>query len=93
MLSGGWAVSLGGSGPGRADAAAPAQASAQTPIKHVVIILKENRSFDEYFGKFPGANGATQGTMSNGQVVQLAQTPDPMPNDIGHTPEDWKRAY
>ncbi|HET7172591.1 MAG TPA: alkaline phosphatase family protein [Gaiellales bacterium] len=93
VLSGGWAVSLGGSGPGRADAAAPAQASAQTPIKHVVIILKENRSFDEYFGKFPGANGATQGTMSNGQVVQLAQTPDPMPNDIGHTPEDWKRAY
>jgi phospholipase C len=70
-----------------------AAASAQTPIQHVVIILKENRSFDEYFGKFPGANGATQGTMSNGQVVQLGQTPDPMPNDIGHAPEDWKRAY
>jgi phospholipase C len=29
------------------------------PIKHVVFIIKENRSFDEMFGRFPGANGAT----------------------------------
>jgi phospholipase C len=26
-------------------------------IKHVVIIMQENRSFDEYFGTFPGADG------------------------------------
>ncbi len=26
-------------------------------IKHVVMIMQENRSFDEYFGTFPGANG------------------------------------
>ena len=26
-------------------------------IKHVVIIMQENRSFDHYFGTFPGANG------------------------------------
>ncbi|MDQ6744428.1 MAG: alkaline phosphatase family protein [Actinomycetota bacterium] len=26
-------------------------------IKHVVIIMQENRSFDTYFGTFPGANG------------------------------------
>src|ERR1700736_1949701 len=26
---------------------------AQTPIKHVIFILKENRSYDNYFGKFP----------------------------------------
>ena len=30
-------------------------------IKHVVIFIKENRSFDNYFGKFPGATGATTG--------------------------------
>src|SRR6267142_2298338 len=28
------------------------------PIDHVVIIVKENHSFDNYFGTFPGANGA-----------------------------------
>jgi phospholipase C len=26
-------------------------------IKHVVILVQENRSFDEYFGTFPGATG------------------------------------
>jgi phospholipase C len=26
-------------------------------IKHVVIIMQENRSFDEFFGTFPGADG------------------------------------
>ncbi|MBV9183519.1 MAG: hypothetical protein JO356_19625 [Acidobacteria bacterium] len=29
------------------------------PIEHVVIIVKENHTFDNYFGSFPGANGAT----------------------------------
>jgi phospholipase C len=27
------------------------------PIQHIVIIMQENRSFDSYFGTFPGANG------------------------------------
>src|SRR5712692_6479493 len=27
------------------------------PIDHVVIIVKENHTFDNYFGAFPGANG------------------------------------
>src|SRR5271165_5828484 len=26
-------------------------------IKHVVVIQQENRSFDNYFGTFPGADG------------------------------------
>ncbi len=26
-------------------------------IRHVVVIMQENRSFDEYFGTYPGANG------------------------------------
>src|SRR5689334_8929449 len=26
-------------------------------IQHVVVIMQENRSFDTYFGTFPGANG------------------------------------
>ena len=28
------------------------------PIEHVVIIVKENHSFDNYFGSYPGVNGA-----------------------------------
>ncbi len=30
-------------------------------IKHVVIIMQENRSFDSYFGTFPGADGIPAG--------------------------------
>ncbi len=33
-------------------------------IKHVIIVMQENRSFDSYFGTFPGADGIP---MKNGQ--------------------------
>jgi phospholipase C len=47
--------------------AAPRAAAAEEPqsihkIQHVVMIMQENRSFDTYFGTFPGANGIPAGT-------------------------------
>ena len=54
-------------------------------IQHVVIILKENRSFDHYFGTFPGADGATMGTISTGQQITLQHAPDMPPVDPDHT--------
>jgi phospholipase C len=39
---------------GRSTAGSP---SAITKIKHIVIIMQENRSFDNYFGSYPHANG------------------------------------
>ncbi len=27
------------------------------PIKHIIVIVQENHTFDNYFGTFPGANG------------------------------------
>jgi phospholipase C len=53
-------------------------------IEHVIFIVKENRSFDEYFGTFPGANGATTATLSTGEVIPLGHTPDPPKHDMGH---------
>jgi len=35
--------------------------SGSSPISHVVIIVQENRSFDNLFATFPGAHGATRG--------------------------------
>ncbi|PWU79972.1 MAG: hypothetical protein DLM72_14580 [Candidatus Nitrosopolaris wilkensis] len=32
------------------------------PIKHIIVIMQENRSFDNYFGTYPGANGIPRGT-------------------------------
>src|SRR4026208_1399749 len=39
----------------------PGQPNGENPIQHVIFLVKENRSFDHYFGKYPGAEGATQG--------------------------------
>jgi phospholipase C len=41
-------------------------------IKHVIMIMQENRSFDSYFGTYPGADGLP---MSNG--VSTVCVPDP----------------
>jgi len=42
-------------------------------IRHVVIIMQENRSFDSYFGTYPGADGIP---MKNG--VPTVCVPDPL---------------
>jgi phospholipase C len=44
-----------------AASAAPAD-TAQTPIKHFVYMLQGDRSFDNYFGTYPGADGIPAGT-------------------------------
>ena len=54
-------------------------------IQHIVFIVKENRTFDNYFGTYPGANGATTGRLSTGQVIPLGHQPDiSFPFDINH---------
>ena len=65
----------------------------QTSIQHVVIILKENRSFDQYFGAFPGADGATTGVEHDGTVVPLTPPSEPLPNDLGHSATQFAIAY
>jgi phospholipase C len=36
---------------------AQAESDTTTPIKHVVMLMQENHSFDNYFGTYPGADG------------------------------------
>jgi phospholipase C len=45
-----------------------------TPIQHIVVIMQENRSFDNLFNGFPGADTVQTG-MYKGAVVPLTQTP------------------
>jgi phospholipase C len=57
------------------------------PIKHVVFLVKENRTFDNLFGTFPGANGATSGLdNSTGTAVRrpLTRGTDGRAHDIPH---------
>ncbi len=57
----------------------------QSPIRHVVVIMMENRSFDHVFGTYPGANGASKGTLSTGAVVQLSHAGD----KVGDADHGW----
>ena len=41
-------------------------------IRHVIIIMQENRSFDHYFGTFPGADGIS---MQNGTPTACLSVP------------------
>jgi len=41
--------------------------TATTPIQHAVFIMMENHTFDNLFGRFPGANGVTLPRASNPQ--------------------------
>ena len=43
---------------------------AQQPIQHIVFVIKENHTFDNYFGLFPGANGTTTGKVKINGVVK-----------------------
>ena len=63
--------SAGGSSPS-AGAASPSGAPASpgsplslgkpnTPIQHIVVLMQENHTFDNYFGTYPGADGIPTG--------------------------------
>jgi phospholipase C len=51
-------------------------AAARDKIKHVVFMVKENRTFDHMFGRFPGANGTTTGVTCDGDVISLRRAND-----------------
>ncbi len=51
--------------------AAVSRSSSSAPISHVIIVIQENRSFDNLFATFPGAEGTTTGKLHNGTTIQL----------------------
>ena len=54
------------------------------PIEHVIFVIKENRTFDHYFGQYPGADGATTGKIIDGSTVPLRPASDIMTQPITH---------
>jgi phospholipase C len=53
------------------------------PIKHVVYLIKENRTYDHLFGRFPGGDGVRVGS-DLGEPRRLTPPPDRLPADIPH---------
>jgi phospholipase C len=71
-------------------------AAATSPLKHIVFIIKENHSFDSYFGRFPGVNGTTTGRIKVNGVVQtipLGPFQDTPPYDYPHLWDNAHTAY
>jgi phospholipase C len=73
------AVSVAAPGCSSSKTAGPGPVSLSGPlrpelgkIQHIVIILQENRSFDHYFGTFPGADGIP---MANGVPTVCVKDP------------------
>ncbi|HEU4354288.1 MAG TPA: alkaline phosphatase family protein [Actinomycetota bacterium] len=54
------------------------------PIKHVVFLIKENRTYDNLFGTFPGGNGVTVGMDHGVQRPLVRGTDGRLPGDIPH---------
>ena len=63
-------LGCGGSSSSNTGTPPPGHTPESAKIQHVVIILQENRTVDNLFNGFPGAETVTSG-MSNGQSVPL----------------------
>jgi phospholipase C len=85
------------SGPGGTSGPATATVSvvptASQLIKHIVIIVQENRSPDNLFHGLPGADIANSGLNSAGQVITLQQTNLAITYDLGHTHQSFEDLY
>jgi phospholipase C len=73
--------------------------TASSPIKHIVLMIQENRSFNDLFATFPGADGTTTGQAvpnSNcsppisGGALALKEMPLVLTKDLNHS---WKSGY
>src|SRR3954451_9901912 len=82
-VAAGCTAASGGTEPPAPDGAAPARPS--TPgakLDHLIFIVQENRSFDQYFGTYPGANGIP--TKPDGSFSVCV--PDPFAGTAGCPP-------
>jgi phospholipase C len=69
------------------------------PINHFIYIIQENRTFDNYFGTFPGANGIPPGTKlpyrpgGPAEVAPFHLHTFTIPQDLSHSWQAAKTAY
>jgi len=62
-------------------------APSATPIKHVIFIIKENRTYDNLFGLFPKGDGASTGLTKDGRRITLLPLLDKQ-TDLQHNYND-----
>src|SRR5579863_654676 len=91
-----FAVVLSGCGGGGATPAAPflppPPAKKGNHFTHIVILIQENRTFDNLFATFPGADGTTVGKTHNGTIrLRMANLESPISPRNGYA--YWVQDY
>jgi phospholipase C len=74
----------------------PQSGSPSSPISHIVLIVQENRTFNNLFATFPGTVGTTTGKeLVGGKVESINLTKEPLesPRILRHTYGGYKTAY
>ena len=71
----------------------PLHGPEQGIIKHVVIIVQENRTVDDLFNGFPGIDTVQSGLDSHGHVIALVKRPLWLKVDPDHSHLSFESAY
>ncbi len=88
------ALSAAGVGPRLQPAVPVALPPGLEKIEHLVFIMQENRSFDSYFGTYPGADGIPPGVCLPDPVGGPCVAPFHDPNAVNHGgPHGWTAAH
>ncbi len=74
----------------------PAQSNGSSPIRHVIIVIQENRTFNDFFATYPGADGTTTGEESDAKgrqtKINLAKTGLIQSLDMSHSYQSYQTA-
>ena len=62
-------------------------------IRHVIVVIMENRTFDNLFNGYPGADSAPSAKTHLGVTVPLRPTPFEAPCDPDHSHEAWVKDW
>jgi phospholipase C len=86
---------------GPATAVSAQRPETSTPIEHLVVLIQSNRTFDHYFGTYPGADGIPEDACMpfdpfdprNPGCVEPFYTGDQSTQDLNHSPDTFRLQY
>ncbi|MBV8600566.1 MAG: hypothetical protein JO359_03265 [Candidatus Eremiobacteraeota bacterium] len=71
----------------------PPSSQTAPKIQHLIVVVQENRSFNNFFATFPGATGRTTGASHNGTVKLKEVSLVAQHLDLMHRHSDWLIEY
>jgi phospholipase C len=75
--------------------------SPSSPIQHVVLVIQENRTFNNFFATYPGADGSTTGAIAKygrchvpkNKTIALKESDLVIPQDLNHRYQGYAASY